>query len=64
MGVSCLESKARLHPTDAGRRHSLGNNLLLTHARAVALYRNRFKEHQRGVIGITLVRGSRLPVHH
>lgn len=34
---------------------SLGNNLILTHARAVALYRREFQQRQRGIIGITLV---------
>lgn len=33
---------------------SLGNNLLLTHARAVDIYRRLFQPSQQGTIGITL----------
>ena len=43
---------------------SLGNNLILTHARAVDLYRRNYQREQGGVIGITLVSqvGSSQPV--
>lgn len=34
---------------------SLARTLLLTHARAVDVYRKEFKQRQQGVIGITLV---------
>ena len=34
----------------------VGHNSMLTHAYAVDLYRKEFKRHQKGVIGIALVR--------
>ena len=34
----------------------IGNHLLLTHARAVNIYRTKYKRSQKGQIGITLVR--------
>lgn len=39
---------------------SIGNHLLLTHARAVDIYRKKFQSLQKGQIGITLVRLPRL----
>jgi beta-glucosidase len=43
--------------TEADLSHlsRLGNNLLLTHARAVDLYRRKYQKDQKGIIGITLV---------
>ncbi|KAG8375749.1 hypothetical protein BUALT_Bualt10G0132700 [Buddleja alternifolia] len=35
--------------------YTVARNLLLAHAEAVQSYRNKFKEHQKGQIGITLV---------
>ena len=47
--VLCLMGMIKLNPS------RLGENLLLTHGRAVSCYRKHFQDEQRGVIGITLV---------
>jgi hypothetical protein len=59
MAVSPLH--VRVADLQLNRR--LARNLILTHARAVRLYRSEYKNEQQGKIGITLVsHGGFLPV--